>query len=264
MGYGDELQASGLARGAAARGKRIAFGDGKKIIWSPQSHEIFKGNPNVARPGSEGAPDLEWIAHYRGHRLYARPSNGVWLFNEIQFPPGEIFFTDEEKLWAEHCSDLGVVIEPRVKRRGACAGINKQWPLLRYQKLASMLQERGIQCSQFVPPLAAPLLRNVRALYTQSFRHALAALSRADLYCGPEGGLHHGAAAVGVPAVVIFGGFANPKSTGYPMHANITAGGEPCGRMAECSHCQKAMHSITVEQVFEAAMQKLEKLNVAV
>jgi ADP-heptose:LPS heptosyltransferase len=237
----------------------IAFGDGKKIIWSPQSHELFKGNPNVALPGWENRPNIRWIAHYRGNRLYAKPGNDKWLFNEFQCPPGEIFFTDEEKHFANSIGDLGVVLEPRVKRHGACVGINKSWPLLRYQKLANMLDERGIQCSQFVPPNGQPLLKGVRALYTSSFRHALAALSRAKLYIGPEGGLHHGSAAVGIPAVVIFGGFANPKSTGYSTHINITAGGPPCGRMSECPHCQKAMHSISVEQVFNAATQELEK-----
>ena len=62
--------AAGLAKGAKARGKRIAFGDGKQIIWDHHSEQIFRGNPNIARPGDEGATDLEWINYYRGNRLY--------------------------------------------------------------------------------------------------------------------------------------------------------------------------------------------------
>jgi hypothetical protein len=39
MGYGDELMATGMARGAAARGKRVAFGDGQRIICGPYCFE---------------------------------------------------------------------------------------------------------------------------------------------------------------------------------------------------------------------------------
>ncbi len=69
MGLGDQLMASGMARGAKARDKRIAFGDGRRIIWDGNSHEIFRGDPNVALPGSEGTTDLKWIAYYKGKRI---------------------------------------------------------------------------------------------------------------------------------------------------------------------------------------------------
>jgi ADP-heptose:LPS heptosyltransferase len=94
---------------------------------------------------------------------------------------------------------------------------------------------------------------------THSFRDALGVLSLARLYIGPEGGLHHAAAALGIPAVVIFGGFNSPKSTGYPWQSNITgSSGEPCGSVAACWHCRDAMASITVERVLEAARAELD------
>ena len=87
-----------MARGAAARGKRIAFGDGRRIIWGPACPVIFKGNPNIAPPGSEGARDLEWVAHYKGHRLYNQLGAGRWIWNMYFRPvPGEIFFDAREK-----------------------------------------------------------------------------------------------------------------------------------------------------------------------
>jgi hypothetical protein len=55
-----------MARGAKARGKRIAFGDGQQIISSPWSEQIFRFNPNIARPGDERADDIEWIRHHKG------------------------------------------------------------------------------------------------------------------------------------------------------------------------------------------------------
>ncbi len=258
MGFGDEIIASGLAKGAKARGKRIAFGEHGRIIWSQQSHEIFRGNPNVATPGSERQNDVEWIKYFRGHRLYARTSGGRWIFDDkFRCPEGEIFFTDTELDFGKSYSNF-VVLEPRVKPRGACAGVNKQWGVQKYQQLAEALQKMGWLSLQVVPPNQMPLLHDVRAVRTQTFRHALAVIKHAQLYVGPEGGLHHGAAAVGTPAVVIFGGFNSPKSTGYGWHTNISVG-EPCGNIAECAHCKEAMRSISVQTVLDAAMKTLEE-----
>lgn len=271
MGFGDEVQASALARGAAARGKRIAFGDERRqrIIWSPQSHEIFRGNPNVASPGSEGAADLEWVEHFRGNRLYGEVRGGRWRFRDFECLPGEVFLTAEEKtfalsrLWAP---EPVVVIEPRVKPTGACDGANKQWPIDRYDALVSALRWgsgiAGLRCVQLVPPNVAPLLRFADLIVTPTFRHALAVLGLVSLYIGPEGGLHHGAAAMGTPAVVIFGGFNTPRSTGYAWHENIAVG-EPCGTVAACPHCREAMASISVGRVLEGAMRQLGKREAA-
>jgi len=78
-------------------------------------------------------------------------------------------------------------------------------------------------------------------------------LARCSLYIGPEGGLHHGAAAVGTPAVVIFGGYIHPTTTGYAAHVNLFGADEACGNTTECQHCKLAMDAITVDQVYEAA-----------
>lgn len=152
-----------------------------------------------------------------------------------------------------------IVVEPRVKPTGACAGDNKQWPTERYAALADALKrETGLRVVQLVPPYVRALFGAVEVIRTPTFRHALAVLKRAELYIGPEGGLHHGAAAVDTKAVVIFGGFNTPRSTGYPWHANLTVG-EPCGTIAPCPHCRDAMASIGVDQVLDAALGQLKR-----
>lgn len=264
MGYGDELIATGLARGAAARGKRIAFGNGKRIVLTSQSAEIFRNNPNIARPGEENLPNIEWIPHYQGRRVYATQIGNRWEFHPTKMIPGEIFWSPEEVAFgASFSNQIDVVLEPRVKRHGACVGINKQWPVYRYQQLASMLEENGVRVAQLVPPGIPPVLRKVRAITTPTFRNGLAVLSQARLYIGPEGGLHHGAAAVDTMAIVLFGGFPSPTSTGYDNHINLTGGAQPCGRMPECSHCRAAMYRISVEEVFELAVKQLQRRRVA-
>src|SRR4030095_3529410 len=93
MGYGDDIMATGMARGAAARGKRIAFGDGQRIIWGPHSAEIFQGNPNIAPPGVERRPDIEWIHYYRGCRIYSYATADRWVWNyDFRPKPGQLFF----------------------------------------------------------------------------------------------------------------------------------------------------------------------------
>jgi hypothetical protein len=82
-------------------------------------------------------------------------------------------------------------------------------------------------------------------------------MSRAALYIGGEGGLHHGAAAVGVGGVVLFGGFIPPEVTGYATHANLTGGAEACGSLDPCRHCAAAMQAIGVDEVLEHAMARL-------
>jgi len=255
MGWGDELVASGLARGARERGERIAFGFGGKIRWTPQAHEIFKNNPNVAPPGSEGAKDLRWIRHCAGARLNTSgimASRGRWRWLPFRPPPGEIFFSDEELAFGEAHLGGFVVLEARVKPQYP----NKQWPQDRYREVAAQLQKRGLRVVQFAGA-ARPVDGCGDVIVTPTFRKALALLSRASLYVGAEGGLHHGSAAVGTKAVVIFGGWPDPKSSGYDSHRNLAAPDAGCGSIAPCAHCRNAMGRITVEEVVNAAMLEL-------
>jgi hypothetical protein len=258
VGYGDEIMATGMARGAHARGKRIAFGDGKRIIFSPWSEQIFRGNPNIAFPGAEGARDIEWIAHHKGHRLYNSVGAGRWIWNmEFRPIPGELFFSAEELRFAEQVGSGFVVIEPYVPRHKTVAK-NKDWGALRYQAVSQELAAAGQRVIQFNYDATRGRLAGAQALRTPTFRHALAVLARAALYIGPEGGLHHGAAAVGIPAVVLFGGFIPPEVTGYPSHANLTGGAVACGKLTACSHCKQAMAAISVNKVVTAAQRYLK------
>jgi ADP-heptose:LPS heptosyltransferase len=249
--------ASGMARGAKARGKRIAFGDGKTIIHGHWATQIFKNNPNVAWPGDEAADDLEYIAHHKGNRLYNKQDGNRWVWNlEFRAQPGEIFFDEAELEAGTRMGRDFIVIEPNVPWHKTVAP-NKDWGLQRYQTLADRLRADGHRVVQFSHGLKK--LRYVDLVPTTSFRDALAVLSHAKLLIGPEGGLHHGAAAVGVPAVVLFGGFIPPKVTGYVTHTNLAYGDVACGSIRECSHCRQAMAMISVDKVYRAAQKYLGK-----
>lgn len=250
--------ATGFARGAAARGKRTAFGDGKKIIWDKNSPEIFKGNPNIAPEGSESAQNLEWVGFYKGSRLYNKQGPGRWIWN-YEFRPirGEMFFDEQEKNNGRSGSGF-VIIEPSVPLWKSVAP-NKQWGRAKYQRVAEILRRNGFRVAQFGYGRSSPTLSSVATIRTRTFRDALSVLAYASLYVGPEGGLHHGAAAVGIPAVVLFGGFIPPQVTGYDTHTNLTGGAEACGSLALCQHCRDAMDRISVEEVAESALTYLRR-----
>jgi hypothetical protein len=252
MGHGDQLMATGMARGAAARGKRIAFGDGQRIIWDHHSELIFRGNPNVAPLGSEGAPDLEWIPFYRGNRLYNRQVGDRWEWNyDFHATPGEVALDEQELAFARHFNGR-VIVEPNVPEFKTVAP-NKQWPVPRYREIAMRLMSEGSKVAQFCYPGMQVTIAGATQIKTPTLRHAIAVLARSALYIGPEGGLHHAAAAAGIPAVVLFGGFIPPSVTGYATHTNLTGGAEACGSLQTCDHCRLAMNNISVADVMDAA-----------
>lgn len=255
MGRGDNLLATGLARGARDRGKRIAFGpaNSRKTHWDGFSPEIFRGNPNIAAPGTEHQGDVEWIDFRQGHRIYNKSAPGRWLWNmSFRAKPGQLYFEDRELAWAEKYGSRFVLMEPNVEQVKTWAP-NKQWPVERYAAVAADLASSGFEIVQFLHPATKFRIPRARVVAAPNFRHALALLKRAALYIGSEGGMHHGAAAVDVPGVVLFGGFIPPSVMGYSTHINLTGGANACGSWRRCAHCLQAMQRIEVEDVVVAA-----------
>lgn len=257
MGIGDQLIATGMARGARARGKRIAFGNtNRSILWDVNSERIFRGNPNIAPPGSEHAGDLEWVKYFKGHRIYNRHdvAGDRWIWNEgFRCVPGEMFFDNAELADGKRAGSGFILIEPNTPAHKT-AQHNKQWPVERFQEVALSFRDRGMRVLQPVYPGARYQLDHAEHIATRSFRDMLAIMKNAKVYIGPEGGLHHGAAAVGIPAVVLFGGFIPPAVTGYGTHTNLTGGEtKACGALSPCAHCRSALNAISPQDVIRAA-----------
>ena len=256
MGLGDNLMATGMARGAKERGETIAFGDGQRLIWDHNSETIFLNNPNIARPGHD-LSRARWINFYKGNRLYNVQDHARerWVWNmEFRATPGEMFLEPDELKFAKRYGAGFVLIEPNVPDK--LTGPNKLWPLDRYQRLGEWLKRDGYEVVQFEYPGIRRALRGVRMLQVKGFRQALSVLRNARLVICCEGGLHHGAAAMGRPAVVLFGGFVPPQVTGYDTHENIAVG-EACGRYMPCDHCRAAMDAISLDEVYVRARKLL-------
>ena len=243
-----------MARGAHERGDLVAFGSDGEIRWDHHSELIFRDNPNIAKPGQERIATT-WIPFYRGNRLYNREDklNERWIWNmTFQAQRGEMFFSQAELVDAKRSGKGFVIVEPHAALWKTVSS-NKTWPADRFQAVVEMLRADGHDMVQLEYHGVTTRLRGVRRVETQNFRQALAVLRRAALIIVSEGGLHHGAAAVSTPAVVLFGGFIPPQIMGYDGHVNLAAAGPACGRFTPCQHCEKAIRSITVESVLDAA-----------
>lgn len=259
MGFGDEIMGSGMARELfAVNPVKVAFGDGRNIIWCPNSEVIYKNNPKIARPGELGGFH-QWCSHYRGSRSYGHFTSGRLVYNtKFRATRGEFFFTDEELEFASRQPSGCVIIEPRVKNQA----VNKQWRIDRFWTVASELLRQGHEVALFAYSTTnTPSYPDVHIIHTPTIRHAAAVMAKSRLFVGPEGGLHHAAAAVSLPAVVIFGGFIHPRTTGYEDHVNLFTGGEPCGSVGQCAHCRKALDDISVDDVLTAIKTKLGDVN---
>lgn len=244
MGWGDELIATGQARVLQQTNP------GKVVIQdrhgAQREHEMWRGNPRIATR-SDRLHKPQFLANGPGVRPYIVAKTGrQWSWREFECPVGEIYFSEDEKNFAAQFSP-GVILEPNNKAK---ASPNKDWGFSNWQRLVELMLGAGIRPWQLGPP-GTRVLAGAKIIHTPSFRHGCAVLARAKACVLPEGGLHHAAAAVCVPAVVIYGGFISPKQTGYASQVNLFTGGEPCGMRIPCEHCKRAMVAITPTMVLE-------------
>lgn len=283
MSYGDKLMALGDAwkqHVDDALHRPVAIGNGTTIDLT--HHELAWGLHFLATPEQLAAGvEVTWLHAYRRNhphidydameraqrrlrpwlRLFPTKHKGgqcpFWIFDmTYRAKPAPVRLNDAElelvSIWSAHSF---VAIEPRLQSAAPTA---KQWPVARYAELARRLG-RQYRVIQIGAPGSVPL-PGIEQLRPRSFRESLAYLKAARLYIGPEGGLHHGSAAMGTRAVVLFGGFVPPSVTGYDFHVNLT-GGETrfCGTKAprRCRHCEAAMARISVDEVEQHARRLL-------
>jgi ADP-heptose:LPS heptosyltransferase len=233
---------SGIAR------RMVKEAPGTKVMvldrdGRPRHHMMWQGNPHIVDGTLHNK--FEKIVNGPGVRPYhtAKSSTNFSFNLNYRADVGEIFFHDAELRYAESYKPQ-IVIQPKVKPK---ASPNKAWGDARWAEFIRLARAEGYDLVE-LGPRGTPSM--VRLIVTEDFRTACAVLARAKAYVGHESGLHHAAAAVGVPGVVIFGGYTPIEVTGYPMHRNLGASMEDaCGSRQPCDHCAAWMERITPEQV---------------
>jgi hypothetical protein len=258
MGWGDEIMVTAEVRRLQARDPRKVAIRGR--LGEPRWNEIWEGNPRIATPLEvRRGLDVQWHSNCGGSRPYIDYSRSkwreLWAWNpDYRVEPGEIYLSEGERAWAAELGIEGsIVISPMVKPG---APLNKHWGDHRWRELLRLLAGRAPLVQLGPTPGGVP--PGVRWIETETTRKAAAAVSRAALVVTAEGGLHHCAAALGVRAVVIFGGFISPATTGYDGHINLFTAERACGRRAVCGHCGAAMAKIPPSKVARLALEQLE------
>jgi len=252
MGYGDWIMATGHARVIKERDPKakVLIGDGRIPHWEAwYGPEIFDARD--IRPGDA----VKWVVSWPGARPYIdyeRTTETHQAFREDHRPhPGRIVVPDGWRLEAERSLKLAkvsgkfVVIEPHTK--GSFGG-NKVWPLPNWERL---VREYGREF-QFVQIGANGVsgVSGVRRVVTHNPNHAFGVIEKAAAVVTTDGMLHHAAAALNIPAVVLWGARVKPSVLGYPTQRNIYTGdGRNCGAIVPCEHCHAGMKAITVDMV---------------
>jgi ADP-heptose:LPS heptosyltransferase len=220
----------------------------KRVYWV---EDAFKGNPRILKD-FPGQGEAVVIRNFPGHRPYYEGATSErYIYNyKFKNEPGELYLTEEEKA---KCLPGVVIVEPHTKQELAFSR-NKAWPWERWQELVKTLDLPWVQ-------LGAPGLRpleGVRRIETPNFRDALGYLNSASLLVTTDGALHHAAAALKVPAVVLWTGASDPKIAGYKTQTNLRKT-NTCGSKVECEHCKIGMERISVEMVADAIQRVLER-----
>lgn len=240
MGWGDELMAAGEAQAKAGeRHIKIAILD---TSGNPRWHDAWENHPLIARPGQAYQDN---ITNGPGARGYVdRLTTRAWIWRKYKPIPAKMYFSEAEKKFAESVGSDFVVIEPSLK--GKKESVNRDWGWDRWQTLVHLMPE--IQWVQLGPE-DTKALDGARRIQTDTPRLMAAALSKARAFVSPEGGMHHTAAAVGVPGVVIHGHFNSAGVTGYPNMIHISTQELGCGSRIFCQACRDAMERITPHAV---------------
>lgn len=197
-------------------------------------HEIWHGNPRISLTGGQT------LVNGGGVRPYIKAKTRTnWVWQKWDISPGEIYLSDAEKEFGSRYAGR-IVIEPHTKVQNG----NKSWRWERWQEVVDRFPHRFIQ----VGPGYTQCLARVDSVQT-TFRQACAILAVSKAYVGPEGAGHHAAAALGVPAVVLYSEFIDPSVTGYDSQRNIRHANGTCGSRVPCSSCRASMDAITVDEV---------------
>jgi ADP-heptose:LPS heptosyltransferase len=135
---------------------------------------------------------------------------------------------------------------------------NKDWPASHWDELVERVSTRAtvVEIGKENKYRIANVTVDLRGKTTRM--EMIAAIAASDLHVGPISGPVHIAAAVGTPAVVIYGGYEHPSGTSYPGNINLYSpvACSPCWLRTPCPYNRECLSRISVDHV-ECALWKL-------
>jgi ADP-heptose:LPS heptosyltransferase len=244
---------------------------GKLIVYYlPKFHrELLQGNPHIDSLRSLSPLHLALLASspvvqrwfqekvlsapYGGlapslFRTHAAALIGEMLGVQVDDIAPEIFLSQSEEEAGR--ARVEALDTPVAIHTIARCSENKQWPLENWEALVR-------ECPKYtfvqVGDPKEPHVAGAHDLRGLKLRDSLAVLKHCSAFVGIESGPALAVAALGVPAIVLFGP-SSPVVSGYPtainMHANLSC--SPCIDTLYSGHCpydRACMRKITVQQV---------------
>jgi hypothetical protein len=139
---------------------------------------------------------------------------------------------------------------------------NKEWYPARFETVATALRPR-FRLVQLGLASDPKLPSDLDLRGQVSPRQAAAVLASCASFVGQVGFLMHAAAAVSVPAVIVYGGFEAPWQSGYPWNENLFTPLEcsPCWLSSPCPYARRCMNEIQPKDVLAAFDRLWQKNN---
>lgn len=248
MGLGDEIMALGVA-------ERLYEQTGKPVriecaLGTVRHHLIWEGNPAYSKTASQA------IVDGGGYRPYIESWKGRKANFNLDYAAraGKIYIPESARASAPQLKPPYAIVAPFLK---SGASPNKDWGAARWEQV---IRNFPVPVYQLCPDAKTQAIPGAVAVQTPDLYSALVCIEGAAVVMAAEGGTHHMAASLGVPAVVVFGSFVPPQVTGYEFHHNIAVDTEHgyCGNWEPCTACAESLAEITPAQVRRAALLILE------
>jgi ADP-heptose:LPS heptosyltransferase len=242
-------------------------GEKSKFYWS----DIFENNPNILQPGdtpeeliiSENFPTSRPFINYARTRYNETNQHKTSPYkiaynSEYEATRGELFFNDDEIAAAQEL--IRGLDTPTIFLNPYANFVNKHWLEDRWYDL---IKKSSYHFAQLTYDSQQRSLDDVAHVKAKSFRQACAVLSvgtEHSVLLGVDSHLHHAAAAVNLPSIVLWSHYSHPDNLGYSDHINIRwdAAGNPCGLRDACIQCKKSMEMIKVDDVILAIKMALK------
>ena len=272
MGLGDDLMITGFVEQEYDKhpNKQIVIGNlNENLIFDSV---VYLNNPKITHSNNiDKNKPVHFINYNDLNRFYINYNkcndvNLVWR-TDFKLIPGKIYFSKKEVNDAEKILNQAVDYwfkNNRKKPQGIIffesystkkdnnfysnKMINKNWGEENWKNLINKLKNKYL----IIQSVHEKTIRINGTFYSSNkfdFRTACSIMNKCDLFLGNEGAFGHAAAALNKKAVIYFGGWISPKSTGYDIHENIYFNDHdsPCGAVGYiCNHCKKARKNITV------------------
>lgn len=262
MGFGDQILAAGQAQVLFDRSPDagpIMFVD---VYGNRRWQPVWDHNPVILDIKTQytGGPILHTGKGCIPYLKYPKVKSG-WEFTNWRARDhrGRLYLTEEEFNGGINLlkrTGPFVLIEAAGRDR---KNRNRCWPFPKWQELVVFLNDVLPWPLLQLDHDMADRLAGVGLVQHKDFRAACGVLAAARLYIGPEGGLAHAAAALGIPAVVLWGGCLPVEILGYPEHVNLVYDHPetPCGSIKPCAHCDAGWQALTPEHVVHAVQTAL-------